>query len=469
MNRWLAEGRSLGQSLRRFTCIVVAGGDQDATADVALGIAESQSAHRRVVLGDLFGDARRFAPLRPDDDHHGLVDAFDYGISLARVVRPVAGNDRLQFAPTGSDVPNYAELLKHPRWTQLMGAFAEMEQLLIIALPVDASGLGELVARADGIILVDSVVPPGLPSSRVIASVKLKPVPLPRVSFADPRPSGAHRSSSAKRPTSSLVTEAPPAAAPSGRQSIRAADAGPATREPVRRPTGVFTAIAKPVGFGAGLSILAVLLVFWLANRKLGDDGVRDAGPGVPATPLNTGATTPAVEQQPVDPNVVDPADSGAAVYAVEIINANTQAGAILKVQEDGPSMPAATFSPVEVQGRTWYKVLAGAFTTRGGADSLLNSLRTGGLLDSVSPGVVVRVPFAVRIDSIRKSETVSDHLKGLRDGRRLPAYGLDQENGWIWVLVGAFETRSQADSYAEKLRAEGYPAELAFRKGRMF
>jgi len=43
MSHWLAEGRKLGASLRRFTCIVVAGPDADATADVALGIAEAQA------------------------------------------------------------------------------------------------------------------------------------------------------------------------------------------------------------------------------------------------------------------------------------------------------------------------------------------------------------------------------------------------------------------------------------------
>src|SRR3954465_1866739 len=91
MSHWLTEGRTLGESLRRFTCIVVAGRDPDATADVALGIAEAQAVHRRVVLGDLLGDARRFAPLRTGDDPHGLVDAFHYGVSLSRIARPVAG------------------------------------------------------------------------------------------------------------------------------------------------------------------------------------------------------------------------------------------------------------------------------------------------------------------------------------------------------------------------------------------
>lgn len=473
MSHWLAEGRTLGESLRRFTCIVVVGGDQDATAEVALGIAEAQAAHRRVVLGDLFGDATPFAALRGDDDHHGLVDAFDYGISLTRVLRPVAGNDRLHFAPTGSDVPDYDVLLGHPRWTQLIGAFAESEQLLIIALPVDARRLQELVARTDGAVLVDSVAPPGLEPSRVIASLRPKPALLPRASapalpavVAGPPPPRR-----VSRPVAPVPAPRPSGVASPPRRPTRAADAGPARPQPPQRQTGAFVALAKPVGAGAALSILAALLIFWLVNRPLADRAGGIDSTGAPAAELL--AADPAIQRPAppsADPNLVDPADSGAAVYAVQIMAANTQAGAILKVQEDSRLMPAATFAPVEIQGRTWYKVLTGAYTTRGGADSLLSALRTGGLLDSLSPGVVVRVPFAVRIDSIPKSATVSEYLKGLRDGRRLPAYALDQENGWVCVFVGAFETRSQADSYAERLRAQGISAaELAFRKGRMF
>src|SRR4051812_20816512 len=90
MSRWLAEGRTLGASLRRFTCIVVAGPDSEATAEVALGVAEAQAPDRRVVLGDLLDDAPRYAAFRTaDDDHHGLVDALHYGTSLARITRSI--------------------------------------------------------------------------------------------------------------------------------------------------------------------------------------------------------------------------------------------------------------------------------------------------------------------------------------------------------------------------------------------
>ena len=130
--------------------------------------------------------------------------------------------------------------------------------------------------------------------------------------------------------------------------------------------------------------------------------------------------------------------------------------------------MPAVTFAPVEKSGQPWFEVLTGAYTTRGGADSLLTSLRAAGNLDSISPGVVVRVPYAVRIDSVRASATVSDLLTSLRN-RQLPVYALEQQNGWVWVVAGAFETRALAETYGETIRARGQPADVVLRKGRVY
>jgi hypothetical protein len=472
MTRWIAEGRTLGASLRRFHAVIVAGGDLEATAQVALGIAEAQAATRHVVLGDLSGSPA-FAPLIADDDPHGLVDAFDYGISLARVARPVAGFENLQFAPMGSVAPDYPEILAHPRWTKLRNAFSESDHLLIIVLPVGVVALGELLHHFDGIVLVDAMAPASVEASRVIANVVLKPLAEPKPQSPPPKVASAPPAAAPARPaapaSSSKPAPRPPAPAPASGRTTRAPSPAPTpdrqstSAAGQARPTGVFTAFARPAGYGAGLSILAAFIIFWFLNGPFGD---RDAGTPLPV-PLPE-ALKPVEQPKPPDPNLPNPADSGAAAYAVRMLSANTQAGAILQLQEYGDSMPAATWAPVEKSGRTWYEVLAGAFITRGGADSLLTSLRSAGRLDSISPGVVVRVPYAVLIDSVRKSATVADLLMSLRM-RQLPVYALDQRNGWVWIVAGAFETRSQADSYSEKIRASGQPADVVLRQGRMF
>jgi hypothetical protein len=490
MNRWHAEGRTLGASLRRFHAVVVAGSDPDATADVALGIAETQAAERHVVLGDLSANADRFASLIGDDDPHGLVDAFDYGISLGRVARAVEGHPNLHIAPTGSIAPEYAELLAHPRWPKLIRAFVDSDHALVIVLPVNAPGIEELVRLSDGLVLVDSIVPAKIDPTRVIANVTLRPIALPR---AKPP---AHLPAQPALPSSgSPVVQAPvapvapvpstarvPAAANAPVTSPAKVPGKAAAKAPVPapvivaanqsrpsmtagRPTGVFQAFVKPAGYGAGISVLVAFIVFWLWNQPFGDNEPRTS---VAAAPEPT-RPQPAVRKGPkVDPNLENPADSGASVYAVRLLSANTQAGAILKLQEYGTSMPASTYAPVEKSGTTWFEVLTGAYTTRGGADSLLTSLRSAGSLDSLSPGVVVRVPYAVLIDSVRQTTTVDDMVASLRM-RSLPVYALVQRNGWVWVLAGAFESRAQADVFCERIRASGQPADVVLRKGRTF
>lgn len=454
MNRWLAEGRTLGLSLRRFHALVVAGGDLEATADVALGIAESQAGQRRVVIGDLTPNNPQFASLVADDDPHGLVDAFDYGISLGRVARPLDTQPNIHLAPTGTVLPEYRELLAHPRWSRLLTAFTDADHLLVVVLPVGTPGMDDLVHQLDGLILVDAMAPARVDTARVLANVVLKPLPLPRLSQVTPP---------AAPPVPRPVR--PAATKPRPNKAAGAPDPTlPRDHAPTRRQTTVIQAFAKPAGYGAGLSILGALILFWLLN--LSENEPRSTVPGPLTQVLATEQPTP--PPAPVDPNQVNPADSGAAVYAVRMTSANTRAGAILKLQELGPSMPAPTYAPVDKSGQTWYEVLTGAFTTRGGADSLLTSLRSAGRLDSLSPGVVVRVPYAVLIDSVRQSTTISDLLVSLRM-RQLPVYAMEQSNGWVWVVAGAFERRAQADSYSEQIRALGLAADVVLRQGRTF
>jgi hypothetical protein len=443
MSRWLAEGRTLGQSLRRFHAIVVAGGTADAVADVALGIAESQAAIRHVVLGDLLGDSPRYAQFRTDEDPHGLVDAFDFGISLGRVARPLPDNPQLQFAPTGSTSPDYAELLAHPRWKKLASSFAQSDHLLVVAAPLEAPRLADLVHDFDGILLVDGIAPAQIEEKRVIATVVAK-----RASIAVPGPA---------------VPVRVPVSAPALVQAPTAVQtsAGTGARRRARQTT-VLQAFAKPVGAGAALSVLTALFVFWLLGRPFVDK------PPIanPAAADGKAAASAASSPAPAP----DPIDSGAAPFAVQIMSANTQGGATLKLQENGDSLPAATYSPVEISGRVWYKVLTGAFATRAGADSLLASLRNAGRLDSLA-GIVVRAPYAVLIDKVPQSSTISDMLANLRVGRQLPVYAMEQRDGMVWFLAGAFETHSQAERYAEKIRAAdpSILAEIVIRKGRMF
>jgi hypothetical protein len=161
---------------------------------------------------------------------------------------------------------------------------------------------------------------------------------------------------------------------------------------------------------GIALLSLLVILVGWLAYRPLAG-GPAHLGPKpdtvnhrvIPA-PIAVQPATPAdgIDTVAIDTPylVANPSDStSAAAFGVELVAANTQSGAILKLQQDGNNVPTETFSPAQVQGATWYKVVSGAYTTRAQADSLLRALRQRKLLDR-SSGTIVRLPFAFLIDS---------------------------------------------------------------------
>ncbi len=205
---------------------------------------------------------------------------------------------------------------------------------------------------------------------------------------------------------------------------------------------------------GIALLSLLVILVGWLAYRPLAG-GPAHLGPKpdtvnhrvIPA-PIAVQPATPAdgVDTVAIDTPylVANPSDStSSAAFGVELVAANTQSGAILKLQQDGNNVPTETFSRAQVQGATWYKVVSGAYTTRAQADSLLRALRQRKLLDR-SSGTIVRLPFAFLIDSGLPPSAVPGVIS-MWGFRGQPVYALQQTNGSAWLLVGAFESIGQS------------------------
>jgi hypothetical protein len=368
------------------------------------------------------------------DDPHGLVDSFLYGVSLSRIAYAVPDSGQLFVMPSGTEPPDYGDILPNPRWHRLTAGFREVGALLVLAAPASAPHIEDLVAATDGAILIGDVVPSNLPVVRVISSVRETPA----------------KGVETPEPASVVV---------------------PKRRWPSKR-----------VGMMAGLGLTFALAVLagWLATRPFVRDPRHaprsaDTTKGVAATTTvrPDTAVVPSGETAPVTPLttavVQNPADSAeAAAYGIELMAMNTQAGAILKLQQDGKDLPAATFAPVpDAQGSPWYKVITGAAVERAGADSLLAELRKRKVVDAAS-GTVVRLPFAIRIDSGLPPAAMPE-LIGMNRDRGIPAYALRQEDGKYWLLVGAFASIDQAQTYLETLRASTTQPVLVYRKGRTF
>ena len=429
---WEAAGEELGDTLSSYHMVIVAGLDSMTTGQVAVGIARAQSLGRRVAVGDLFAESPPIRELIETDDPHGIVDSFLYGVSLSRIAYPVPGAGQLFAMQSGTEPPVYDEILANPRWHRLCGGFREADALLVLAVPANAPRLEDLVGASDGAVLVGEVAPPGIPYSRVISNVR--------------EPSRYTLTSTP------VVPETPEPAAPS----------------PWRRLTSV------P---GIVLTVILAAVALWLATRPLAGSrrrmgGKPDSAQGITrviaATPDSAASdSAPAAEAPAVVPRVMNTEDSAqASVYAVELLAANTQAGAILKLQRDGKKLPAATFAPVVIQGARWFKVVSGAFANRTDAESLLVDLRRQKVLDA-GRGTVVQVPFAFLIDSVTASAVPGMIATYVERGE--PVYALRQQDGTAWLLAGAFENREQASGYAESLRASGITPVLVYRKGRTF
>jgi hypothetical protein len=406
--------------------------------------------HRRVAVGDLFAESPPIQELVHSDDPHGLVDSFLYGVSLSRIAHEVPGAGQLFVMPSGSEPPDYEELLPNPRWYRLAAGFREMSALLVLAAPAGAPHIEKLVAAADGAVLVGEAVPPQVPVARIIGTVREPRQPMLSPIVGVP------------------VVQSPPPPPSSSRWS------------PKR--------VAIAAGAGVVLTLALAGMTAWLAYRPLADvdrplrrvvcdstgqtarpcsaSRANILGIQPSASPRDSAPDTANVISAPALPTVVNPQDSlSAAGFAVELMAANTQAGAIFKLQKDGKNLPAATFARVDVQGVPWFKVVSGAYVNRADADSLLANLRRRNLLQTGES--VVKLPYAFLVDSV-PATAVAGMVAGYAD-RGLPVYALRQANGTAWLLIGAYESLQQASLDIVPLRASSIPPVLVYRKGRPF
>ena len=292
--------------------IVVAGADSVMTGRVAVGIARMQSLNRRVAVGDLFAESPPIRELIQTDDPHGIVDSFLYGVSLSRIAYPVPGPGELFAMQSGTEPPDYEEILPNRRWHRLCGGFREAGALLVLAIPESAPHIEDLVAAADGAVLVADAAPPTIPFSRVIARVSE-----PRINetiFTMPAVPGPILGPESSTPWWKRRTAAVAGVLPHDPDGGN----GSVARLPAARENTAAHNLPKP-DTSQGL------------GRVIASSTDSIARPTAVESPM---AATPI-------PHAVNPTDSAAAaIFAVELMTTNTQAGAILKLQKMEQNCP---------------------------------------------------------------------------------------------------------------------------------
>lgn len=417
---WEDAGRQIAPVLGSYTALVVTSSDPLAAAHVAIGIARAEAARRRVVLGDLAGDLAPLTSLLSDDDPHGISDSILYGVSINKVARAVKDVANLFIAPSGTEQVVSEDVLASSRWKRLADGFTSTGGLLLLVARSDSPGLGALIDQVDGAVVVRDSQIPAAPSSLILARVA-SPTRTLKVPFV-------------------REVSLPPL------KSVRG------------RPH------AAPVAAGVLAIVLAMAVVFRMFGGREKASGVVAAPPIAPVAAL---ADTTFVGL-PV--NIADSAS--AAAFAVELLVANTPEGANFVVKKDRAALPSATVSPIPIgqERTTWYKVIAGAYTRRSEADSLLAALRSSKVLTDSTGGSVLRVPLALLIDSVESQGGMTDAVTtavGKYAAQGLSVYPLLQNDGGARLYSGAFERPQDAAELLKTLRGAGLEPTLVYRTGR--
>ena len=430
---WQDEGRRAAGALEDVAAAVVTGRNSEQAADVAVGIALALCDHRQVVLADLVGELDPLYELAGGDDALGLTDCLRDGLPLNDIARRALAHDTIFVLPAGTPPVATLRTLGHERWPKLVRGFAEAGALLLLVAPLDGDGIDTLVSATQAVVAEDT--PPQL----------IRRFPL--VATVD-APAGYVDSTLPVR-----------RAAPKGRRWAVAA------------------LLCLTIGAGG--------LLWWRSRPRptaaLSAAGGANEASGAAGQAPGTAGTTPASASGPTvapphadtirlgDP--VNGADSASsAFFAVEVVAANTVAGAnsVLRDGATAAPLPAPTVAPVALGGGTlWYQAVVGAWRTRTGADSLLAALRARGVVRE-GEGRVVRRPYALLLEN-GVSREVANAAVAVWLGRGIGAYALEQDDGRVRVFAGAFETPLQAASLAAWVRDAGTTPVMAIRTGRTY
>jgi hypothetical protein len=404
----------------------------------------------------MFGDAPPLQALVASEDAHGLMDSFNYGVSINRIAHAVAGSEQLFVIPSGTGPLDYEELFQNPRWRRLAAGFRKEGALLLIAAPAEAANVRELVNATDGAVLVGDTVPMDLPVVLSLAWVR------PKRSAVIPAPGSVP-------PAQSVPTGVAPNQPGPAQRRFATTAAGIALTMLVAgaglwfigrpyfgefRPwKGVASTSPKATVVTAG--VLGTDSALRARRDSIArDSAARLAAPPVPLTDPASGLTVA---------NVADSAS--AAAFGLRFESLTNRASAILYLAQKYKNVPAATFG---IEPRTGLFLLTGgAYPTQGGADSLFQQLQTSGLMSS-GVGAVVKVPFAFLIQAnVPLTDVSSRRTRLVASG--LPVYALRQPDGTANLYFGAFDSPQQA-AFAIPFVTKATPTPmLVYRIGRVY
>ena len=330
--------------------------------------------------------------------------------------------------PSGTEPPDYEEILPHPRWHRLAAGFREVGALLVLAAPASAPHIEDLVAAADGACSSGD---------------------------AAPRSSRWPQSSSSVRETG---------------QAQRAPSSGRPTAVTTRRCAVVQAPAPRWLAGHSTFVLVAIGADGWRIVRSL---VTREPSTGPnPRYRAGRWATAPSAAR-PNRSAGMRPADSATAATAVPRVSepAGFGASGALRRRIDGCEHAGGRYLEAAAgrQESAGRDLLAGArFRARAGSRSSAARSRPRAGADSLLARSAATEAARARERHRRATAVrVPDRLRrpaggGTRNGRRSMRTGASRctrsrrPNGTAWLLAGAFESLEQSTLYAESLRASG-------------
>jgi cell division septation protein DedD len=363
---------------------------------------------RRVALVDLCLEHPALHEITGLASTEGIVDAFEYGVSLNKAAHEVTG---VFIIPAGSDTANPAEVYGHARWRKLHAGFRSEGALLLAFLP--PSGLAQLAADPDGVIVL---APEGVNAEFAIG----RDIPLLGVVRDRWLPSGG----------SSRISPPPMAV----------------TVEDEPRRGGLRFALAA-------LLVAALAVGGWALLAGARESAFIAPPPAVapPATPSTTSTTSTNTPPKPVP---VHTDTLGWTIQLAAYASLDKALAHADRLAADAGVPALVTPVPQSgTRGTVWYRVLAGSYATRAAAGDARAKLWHRGIA-AEGIGDLLLAPYSYHAPS-------GATLDMLRH-RGLPA--VRWSNGVI--LLGAFEGPDQAAFTQAALKRAGVRANLLPRMG---
>lgn len=279
----------------------------------------------------------------------GIVDAFEYGVSLNKAAHEITG---VHFIPVGSDTTKAAELYAHPRWRKLQAGFRSEGALLIVFVP--PAGLAQLSATPDGALVL---APEGVSAGFSVG----RDVPLLGVVRDRWLPSAARLS-----PPPIMIS---------------------AEEEPPRRRLRVAL---------AALVVAALAVGGWALLARARESAFIAPPPApAPSSPL------PAPPPAPPKPDTLGWTVQLAAYASMDKALAHAD-----RLAADAGVPALVTPVPQSGKGAVWYRVLAGSYATRAAAGEARADLWQRGIAGE-GIGDLLRAPYSFRPPSDASLESL--------------------------------------------------------------